>query len=466
MGVDLWVDEFEVAERRKKRRTEIFIGGLDKEAKEEDIRKVFEKAGEIVEVRLIKNSQTGKNKGYAFLRYAKPDEAQRAINELARAEVCGKPCAAAPLQDNDTIFLGSIDKRWKKEDVIRILQEIGIENIHTVYVMMDPNNPGHNRGFAFLELETNKDAQNAYRKLQKKDVFGKGRNVKVAWAEPLNDPGEEEMQKVKSVYANGIPASWDEEKVKKYFSKYGEIERIKLAKDMHNPKRKDFAFVNYATREAALACIESFNKEEVVDEGCKVNIKVMLAKPVQKSNQNKGRTKVPDVEQSKEKIKQSKEKRNEAHDRPMENIVPSKKGRFIGKGGPPPSIEKKSSDTEELIRVLREQAAWKQGTSGFARVSAIEDYSHGLPGGKRPLSALGEDPYSEPRGYSRARDSSFPHTSTSSFSYDGAGTSIPFYQRHSAGYAGSAYTSGSDYSTSGKMRYGTYSYGGGPSLGS
>lgn len=79
--------------------------------------------------------------------------------------------------------------------VIKILQEIGVENIHTVYVMMDPNNPSQNRGFAFLELETNKDAQNAYRKLQKKDIFGKGRNIKVAWAEPLNDPGEEEMQK-------------------------------------------------------------------------------------------------------------------------------------------------------------------------------------------------------------------------------------------------------------------------------
>ncbi|CAN6465029.1 unnamed protein product [Victoria cruziana] len=465
-GVDLWVDEFEVAERRKKRRTEIFVGGLDKEAKEEDIRKVFEKVGEIVEVRLMKNIQTGKNKGYAFLRYAKPAEAQRALNELARAEVCGKPCAAAPLQDNDTIFLGSIDKRWKKEDVIKILQEIGVENIHTVYVMMDPNNPSQNRGFAFLELETNKDAQNAYRKLQKKDIFGKGRNIKVAWAEPLNDPGEEEMQKVKSVYANGIPTYWDEENVKKYFSKFGEIERVKLAKDMHNPKRKDFAFINYATREAALACIESFNKEELIDKGSKVNIKVMLAKPVQKGNQNKGRAKVPDMEQSKETIKQFTEKIKEAHEHPMESILPFKKGRFIGKDGPPPSIEKKSSDTEELIQVLREQAAWRQGISGLSRVSAVEDYSHGLPGGKRPFSSLGEDPYSDTRGYSRGHDSSFPLTSTSysSFSYDGTGTSLPFYENHSAGYAGSAYTYGSDYSTSGKMRYGTYSYGGDPSL--
>lgn len=77
-----------------------------------------------------------------------------------------------------------------------MLQDIGIEKIDTVTVMADPYNADTNRGFAFLELETNRDAHLAYRKLQKKDVFGKGRNIKVAWAEPLNDPDEEQMQKV------------------------------------------------------------------------------------------------------------------------------------------------------------------------------------------------------------------------------------------------------------------------------
>lgn len=62
--------------------------------------------------------------------------------------------------------------------------------------MTDPKNADLNRGFAFLELESNRDAQKAFKLLQKKDVFGKGRNIKVAWAEPLNDPDEEEMQKV------------------------------------------------------------------------------------------------------------------------------------------------------------------------------------------------------------------------------------------------------------------------------
>lgn len=122
---------------------------------------------------------------------------------------------------------------------------------------------------------------------------------------------------MKSVYVEGIPSSWDQAKLRELFKKFGEIERVVLSRDMHSAKRKDFAFVNYATREAALSCIESFEKEELTDNESKVvlivysrirrekkfqlakvvtllnlcvqvNIKVSLAKPIRKDKQNKG----------------------------------------------------------------------------------------------------------------------------------------------------------------------------------
>ncbi|KAG1368691.1 putative RNA-binding protein 47 [Cocos nucifera] len=268
-------EEAGISERQRRRKTEIFIGGLDRDAKEEDIRKVFGKVGEIVEVRMMMDGQTGKNKGYCFLRYREAAQAKKAVAEFAKVEICGKLCGAAALEGNDTIFLGNIDKKWKKEDVIKLLQEIGVEKIDTVTVMADPNNADANRGFAFLELETNRDAQIAYKKLQKKDAFGKGRNIKVAWAEPLNDPDEEEMQKVKSVYVESIPLSWNEDKVRESFKKFGEIERIVLARNIPSAKRKDFAFVNYTMREAAVTCIESFDKEEIIESGSKVHVDLL-----------------------------------------------------------------------------------------------------------------------------------------------------------------------------------------------
>lgn len=71
-----------VKERRKRKEFEIFVGGLDKDASEDDLRKVFSEVGEVTEVRLMMNPQTKKNKGFAFLRFATVEQAKRACSEL------------------------------------------------------------------------------------------------------------------------------------------------------------------------------------------------------------------------------------------------------------------------------------------------------------------------------------------------------------------------------------------------
>lgn len=71
-----------VNERRKRKEFEVFVGGLDKDATEEDLKKVFSEVGEVVEVRLMMNPQTKKNKGFAFLRFATVEQAKRACSEL------------------------------------------------------------------------------------------------------------------------------------------------------------------------------------------------------------------------------------------------------------------------------------------------------------------------------------------------------------------------------------------------
>lgn len=75
---------------------------------------------------------------------------------------------------------------------------------------------------------------------------------------------------VKSVYAEYLPSSWDEEKVKEYFKRFGEIENVVLAKDLSSSRRKDFAFINYTTRDAALTCIEAVNRERFENDCSKV----------------------------------------------------------------------------------------------------------------------------------------------------------------------------------------------------
>jgi RNA recognition motif. (a.k.a. RRM, RBD, or RNP domain) len=86
-----------LTERQKRRKTEIFIGGLDKEVGEMDIRTVFGKAGEIVEVRMFMENNTGKNKGYCFLRYKEPAQARKAISMFSKVEVTNYNCCKISL---------------------------------------------------------------------------------------------------------------------------------------------------------------------------------------------------------------------------------------------------------------------------------------------------------------------------------------------------------------------------------
>eukprot|EP00959_Pyramimonas_sp_CCMP1952_P400737 8397297-Pyramimonas_sp.AAC.1 len=53
-----------------------------------------------------------------------------------------------------------------------------------------------------------------------------------------------------------MPVDWEEDAIRERFEKYGPLEKVVLAKNMLKAKRKDFGFLTYETREAALAAIE------------------------------------------------------------------------------------------------------------------------------------------------------------------------------------------------------------------
>lgn len=403
------------SERRKSKKLEVFVGGLDKEATEDDLRQIFEKMGEITELRLMKDPQTGKNKGYAFVRYATPDEAKRAVQELAKVEIRGKKCGVSPLAEKDTVFIGNIDKNWTKDDVFNKLKELGVENVNDVSVVEDPSNAGVNRGFAFIELETHKDALIAFRTLQKNRTFKEDRTIKVAWAQPSNDPDEDVMAQVKSVFVNILPPTWNEEHVKEHFGKFGEIERVVLSCNMQSAKRKDFAFVNYTTREAAIACIEAFSKDdELIDGDSKVKVKVSLAKPAHKGKTRKVKSKGT----NKGDLKGGNKGVSQGHVVAKYSSNTTAGAVALEKGGQPtlpsatlPSATLPSatlpSTTHEILHILRQQAALGQGhvsvsgghvgglqqapmVQNLQSMASVQGYGHTLPGVKRPHTALGD----------------------------------------------------------------------------
>ncbi|KAL8231056.1 hypothetical protein R6Q57_000834 [Mikania cordata] len=283
-------EEFtEAAEERKRRKEfEVFVGGLSRDAIEEDVKKVFQNAGEVVEVRMHKELLTNKNKGYAFVRFATKEQVACALAEMKNPVICGKRCGTAPSEDNDTLFLGNICNTWTKEDIRQKLKDYGIEGVERITLVADPQHEELSRGFAFLEFSGHPDAMLAFKRLQKPDaIFGHtDRTAKVAFAEPLREPDPEVLAQVKSVFVDGLPPHWDEDTVTDHLKTYGTIERVMLARNMSTAKRKDFGFIDFTTHEDALACIDGINKRELGDE--KMIVRARLSNPLPKTQAVKG----------------------------------------------------------------------------------------------------------------------------------------------------------------------------------
>jgi RNA recognition motif-containing protein len=68
----------------------IFVGNLSHTATEDDLLKAFEQHGKVSEVSVVKDRETGRPRGFAFVEMPNANEAASAIKELNLREISGR----------------------------------------------------------------------------------------------------------------------------------------------------------------------------------------------------------------------------------------------------------------------------------------------------------------------------------------------------------------------------------------
>ncbi len=68
----------------------LYVGNLSYETKEDDLRSLFSQAGTVSEVALIKDRDTGRSKGFAFVTMGSQDEANKAIQQFNGRSMDGR----------------------------------------------------------------------------------------------------------------------------------------------------------------------------------------------------------------------------------------------------------------------------------------------------------------------------------------------------------------------------------------
>lgn len=70
--------------------TNIYVGNLSFKATEEDLRQAFAQYGEVAAVNLVKDRETGRSRGFAFVEMPDGEQAKQAIEHLNLADIAGR----------------------------------------------------------------------------------------------------------------------------------------------------------------------------------------------------------------------------------------------------------------------------------------------------------------------------------------------------------------------------------------
>jgi cold-inducible RNA-binding protein len=70
--------------------SKLYVGNLSYNASEDDLRGLFTQAGTVSSVALIKDRETGRSKGFAFVEMSTQAEAEKAISMLNGKELDGR----------------------------------------------------------------------------------------------------------------------------------------------------------------------------------------------------------------------------------------------------------------------------------------------------------------------------------------------------------------------------------------
>jgi RNA recognition motif-containing protein len=70
--------------------TNIYVGNLAYRATEDEIRQAFSRFGQVDAVQIIKDRETGRSRGFAFVEMPNAEQARQAIEQLDSTEIGGR----------------------------------------------------------------------------------------------------------------------------------------------------------------------------------------------------------------------------------------------------------------------------------------------------------------------------------------------------------------------------------------
>ncbi|PAA86790.1 hypothetical protein BOX15_Mlig004691g1, partial [Macrostomum lignano] len=260
---------------------EVFVGHLPRGMYEDQLYELFSSVGNVCDVRVMVDPNTGCCRGFGFVCYADKEDAAAAVEKFNGYEAATRRHLQVNITNpNLRLFVGNVPKTKSREELLADFQS-HLDGVVDVIVTAPtgPNGGGgvpgvqrKNRGFCFVEFKKHSAASAARRRLQRQPrVWPAAADVWVDWADPLEEPDPAALETVRAVYVRGISPSVTEQQLAEAFAgaDCGQPERVRLV-------QSEYAFVHFANRDAAVRAVEAMNGTELAGN----QLSVSMARPV------------------------------------------------------------------------------------------------------------------------------------------------------------------------------------------
>lgn len=276
----------------------LYVGDLAPDVNESLLFEIFNAVGHVASIRVCRDAVTRRSLGYAYVNYHQLNDAERALDTMNFSMIKGKPCRIMWSQRDPSlrrsgvgnIFVKNLHESIDNKQLYDTFSLFG--NILSCKVVTD-RETGRSKGYGYVHYETAEAANAAIEKLD--GMLIDGLEVQVGHFVRRNErPGQHDWT---NCYVKKIPLEWDDDRLLKEFSQFGEVLSAAVAKGYRKsrPKKADakegeegeengdenepeenqeikkeeggerkletlgYGFVNFAHHDAAVAAVEAFN---------------------------------------------------------------------------------------------------------------------------------------------------------------------------------------------------------------
>lgn len=170
-------------------KTNLIVNYIPTSLNQDDIRKMFERLGEVATCKLIRNKITGDSLGYAFVDYINEESAKAAVTSFTGTEIQGKRLKVSFAEQLDgssvrtgkgNLYVANLPPSVTEDKLFELFSSYG--EIESRKILTNPD--GSSRGAGFVLFKSKDDADSAIKEMAGKLLPDSTTHLTVKYATP------------------------------------------------------------------------------------------------------------------------------------------------------------------------------------------------------------------------------------------------------------------------------------------